>query len=67
MQVAWSYVECSINILKIYDTLSRHFVQYPEDQKYWPNYSLLKKTILARGAEGPLEGELHSAQYFHGR
>lgn len=23
--------------------------------------------ILARGAEGPLDGELHSAQYFHGR
>ncbi|KAK7687189.1 hypothetical protein QCA50_009693 [Cerrena zonata] len=56
-----------VNILKVYDNLSRHFAQYPEDQKHWPNFAVLKKTILARGAVGPLAGEPHTAQYFHGR
>jgi hypothetical protein len=28
---------------------------------------LSPKTFLARGASGPLRGDLHSAQYFHDR
>lgn len=31
------------------------------------NYTHDTKIILAKGAEHPLEGDLHSAQYFHGR
>ncbi|KAF9490034.1 nucleoside hydrolase [Pleurotus eryngii] len=33
----------------------------------FPNFQPETKTILALGATGPLEGDLHSTQYFHGR
>ncbi|KAJ8689741.1 hypothetical protein PTI98_012611 [Pleurotus ostreatus] len=56
-----------INVLKTYQALSAHFEQYPDDQARFPNFQPETKAILALGATGPLEGDLHSAQYFHGR
>ncbi|KAF9467301.1 Inosine/uridine-preferring nucleoside hydrolase domain-containing protein [Collybia nuda] len=55
------------NILKTYKALDRHFEQYPSHKDRFPNFLSLRKPILAKGSCGPLEGELHSAQYFHGR
>ncbi|KAJ6593665.1 nucleoside hydrolase [Mycena capillaripes] len=55
------------NILKAYQAVSRHLEQFPEDIHRFPNFSPAVKPILARGSAGPLEGDLHSAQYFHGR
>ncbi|KAF9445905.1 nucleoside hydrolase [Macrolepiota fuliginosa MF-IS2] len=56
-----------LNILKLYQTIERHIQKHPEDVGRFPNFSPKKKIILARGCEGPIEGTLHSAQYFHGR
>ncbi|KAI5123677.1 hypothetical protein M0805_001705 [Coniferiporia weirii] len=53
------------NILKLYDTLARHFERFPADRARFPGFAA--RPFLARGAHAPLEGELHSAQYFHGR
>ncbi|KAJ7782897.1 nucleoside hydrolase [Mycena metata] len=55
------------NILKTYQAVSRHLEKFPEDASRFPNFSSTAKPILARGSSGPLEGDLHSAQYFHGR
>ncbi|THG94757.1 hypothetical protein EW145_g8080, partial [Phellinidium pouzarii] len=55
----------SNNVLKLFNALARHFEDFPEDRKRFPNFD--SKPLLARGAPGPLEGALHSAQYFHGR
>ncbi|KAJ7690629.1 Inosine/uridine-preferring nucleoside hydrolase domain-containing protein [Mycena rosella] len=55
------------NILKAYQAVSRHLERFPEDAPRFPNFSPAVKPILACGSAGPLEGELHSAQYFHGR
>ncbi|KAJ7497087.1 Inosine/uridine-preferring nucleoside hydrolase domain-containing protein [Mycena latifolia] len=55
------------NILKAYQALSRHLERFPEDAARFPNFSSTVKPILVRGSAGPLEGDLHSAQYFHGR
>lgn len=57
----------SLNLLKIYQAVSRHLECHPEDQVRFPSFSQSRKPILAIGADGPLEGELHSARYFHGR
>lgn len=56
-----------LNILKTYQALTRHFTQHPSHQDRFPNFSPTIKPLLARGSHGPLEGDLHSAQYFHGR
>lgn len=53
------------NILKVFDVLSRHFEKFPEHRSRFPGFT--SRPYIARGASGPLEGELHSAQYFHGR
>ncbi|KAL5485095.1 hypothetical protein ACEPAI_7737 [Sanghuangporus weigelae] len=53
------------NVLKLYNVLAVHFDSFPEDKKRFPNFN--SRPFLARGASGPLEGDLHSAQYFHGR
>ncbi|EMD37862.1 hypothetical protein CERSUDRAFT_123694 [Gelatoporia subvermispora B] len=55
------------NVLKIYQAVARHIQLHPEDASRFPNFAQPRKTILARGVDHPLEGELHSAQYFHGR
>ncbi|KAJ7124949.1 Inosine/uridine-preferring nucleoside hydrolase domain-containing protein [Mycena epipterygia] len=56
-----------LNIFKAYQAVSRHLEEFPEDIRRFPNFSPALKPILARGSAGPLEGDLHSAQYFHGR
>jgi len=56
-----------LNILKTYQALTAHFAQNPSHRDRFPNFSPVVKTILARGSGGPLEGDLHSARYFHGR
>ncbi|RPD74261.1 nucleoside hydrolase [Lentinus tigrinus ALCF2SS1-7] len=56
-----------INILKSYQAVARHIQRHPEDASRFPNFSQQRKTILAVGEDGPLEGDLHSAEYFHGR
>ncbi|OCH95134.1 nucleoside hydrolase [Obba rivulosa] len=57
----------SLNVLKIYQAVARHLDIHPEDKSRFPNFSPSRKAILARGVDGPLQGDLHSAQYFHGR
>ncbi|KAI0663543.1 nucleoside hydrolase [Cubamyces menziesii] len=56
-----------VNILKTYQALARHVERFPEDASRFPGLAPRRKTILALGEDRPLEGELHSAQYFHGR
>ncbi|KAI0790769.1 nucleoside hydrolase [Abortiporus biennis] len=58
---------CYSNILKLYQAIARHLDAHPDLRHKWPNFSGANRTILAIGATGPLEGDLHSAQYFHGR
>ncbi|THH32284.1 hypothetical protein EUX98_g1908 [Antrodiella citrinella] len=58
---------CYLNIIRLYEVLSKHLAANPADKQYWPNFSPERKPILASGAAGPLQGESHSAQYFHGR
>ncbi|KDQ15052.1 hypothetical protein BOTBODRAFT_109252, partial [Botryobasidium botryosum FD-172 SS1] len=53
-----------INVLKVYQVLRKHLEANPVDKPKCPN--LNKGTIFARGAAGPLEGELGLAEYFHG-
>ncbi|KAF7315264.1 Inosine-uridine preferring nucleoside hydrolase [Mycena indigotica] len=55
------------NILKAYAAIARHLEQFPGDATRFPNFSPSVRPILARGSDGPLQGDLHSAQYFHGR
>ncbi|KAK0494899.1 nucleoside hydrolase [Armillaria luteobubalina] len=55
------------NILKTYQALTRHFDAYPAEKVRFPNYSASPKTTLVLGSDAPLEGDIHSAQYFHGR
>lgn len=57
----------SLNILRLSQVLSRNFSADPESKSRYVNFGSDKKIILAKGANHPLDGELHSAQYFHGR
>jgi hypothetical protein len=60
----------SLNVFRIYRALERHLSLHPEDHARFPNFdpgNPAKQPILIRGSNGPLEGELHSAEYFHGR
>lgn len=56
----------SANLLKVYQAISVHLESHPDDKHRFPNF-FGTKPILARGPDGPLSGDLHSAQYFHGR
>lgn len=53
--------------MKVYQAVERHLKANPSFADQFPNFSAAQKPILARGSRLPLEGELHSAQYFHGR
>ncbi|KAJ4000594.1 nucleoside hydrolase [Lentinula boryana] len=55
------------NVLKTYQVIQRHLDLYPEDAVRYPNFFNAIKTIVCHGSEGPLQGALHSASYFHGR
>ena len=57
----------SLNIFKIYQAVGRHIEKHPEERDLFPNYSAARKPFVLRGSEGPLSGELHNANYFHGR
>lgn len=55
-------------MLKLLNVLDEHFERHPSDRVRFPGFPKDHHLpLLARGARGPLEGELHSAQYFHGR
>ncbi|KDR75339.1 hypothetical protein GALMADRAFT_227002 [Galerina marginata CBS 339.88] len=56
-----------LNILKVYQAIERHLETFPSHKDRFPNFNAKRKPVLAKGSAGPLEGELHSAQYFHGR
>lgn len=51
----------------MYQAIESHLRQFPSEAHNFPNFDRKRKPILARGSAGPLEGELHSAEYFHGR
>ena len=54
------------NILKLYHILYRHIMHFPEENNRFPGLQRAKKTKLAKGAQGPLEGILDLAEYFVG-
>ncbi|KAH6914181.1 Inosine/uridine-preferring nucleoside hydrolase domain-containing protein [Coprinopsis sp. MPI-PUGE-AT-0042] len=58
---------CYLNIFKAYQAIARHLEIHPEDQSRFPNFKPEVPPLLVRGAKGPLGGEYHTAQYFHGR
>jgi len=58
---------CYNNILKAYQAVDRHLRARPFEKHRFPNFRQANKTVLARGADAPLEGGMHSAKYFHGR
>jgi len=53
-------------MFRIYQAVAKEIKEHPEARARFPNFSQAVKPILASGARGPLSGELHSAQYFHG-
>ncbi|TFK75357.1 nucleoside hydrolase [Pluteus cervinus] len=55
------------NIFKVHQAISRHIIQHPEHKDRFHSLNNTSKPILVAGAEFPLQGDLHSAQYFHGR
>ena len=61
-----SYLHVSLNILKLYQAIYKLRREVAESHDRFCNVSFCK-IILARGVEEPLEGDIHSAQYFHGR
>lgn len=60
------YIYYSVNILKVYQAIESHLRQFPSKGHKFPNFDFKRKPILARGSAGPLEGELFSAENFHG-
>ncbi|TEB37508.1 nucleoside hydrolase [Coprinellus micaceus] len=54
------------NVLKTYQAIGRHLDRYPEDAGRFPNFRPETPPLLARGTLGPLQGDLHCAEYFHG-
>jgi Inosine-uridine preferring nucleoside hydrolase len=57
----------SANIFKIYQAVGRHIEQHPESCHLFPNYNSSRKPLVVKGAAGPLNGDLETAAYFHGR
>ncbi|KAI1794101.1 nucleoside hydrolase [Ganoderma leucocontextum] len=51
----------------MYQAISGQLEQFPQDTSRFVNVFQNRNPILAVGEDRPLEGELHSAQYFHGR
>jgi len=51
----------------VYSALHRHVELCPSEIEKFPNLNAGRKPILARGASAPLQGDIHMAQYFHGR
>lgn len=57
----------SANIFRIYQAIQKEVESDPEARSRVPGFFQERKPFLAKGAEGPLSGEIHNAQYFHGR
>lgn len=57
----------SANIYRIYQAVQKEVDYNPEARLRFPGFFQDRKPFLAKGAEEPLGGELHTAQYFHGR
>ncbi|KAL4074162.1 Inosine/uridine-preferring nucleoside hydrolase domain-containing protein [Scleroderma yunnanense] len=55
------------NIYRLYQAVGRQIASHPEDKARFPNYAPDVPPILVTGPDGPIEGERHSAIYFHGR
>lgn len=51
----------------MYQAIERHLGQYPSHKDRFPNFNPKKKPIVSRGSDAPLFGDVHLAQYFHGR
>ncbi|KAI0775682.1 nucleoside hydrolase [Trametes elegans] len=66
LAIVISFGNDACNVLKIYQALARQLQHCPEDASRFPALHV-RKTVIALGEDHPLEGELHSAQYFHGR
>ncbi|KAF8893859.1 nucleoside hydrolase [Infundibulicybe gibba] len=56
-----------LNILKAFEAISQEIALSPSHESRFPNFSGSSKPILARGPSRPLQGDIHSAEYFHGR
>jgi len=68
--MSWKFCHTSsliLNILKVYQTIESHLRQFPSEAHRFPNFDSRRKPILARGSSLPLDGEFHTAEYFHGR
>ncbi|KAF8604149.1 nucleoside hydrolase [Ceratobasidium sp. AG-I] len=52
------------NVLKVYHIVSNHLQLHPNDQSRFPGFT--SRPTLCYGASGPLSGNLHMAEYFHG-
>jgi hypothetical protein len=57
----------SLNVFRIYRAVERHLAAHPEDAHRFPNFNPENRPILVKGSAKPLEGNIHGAQYFHGR
>lgn len=57
----------SANIYKLYQALGRHIAAHPEDKERFPNHTPTVPPVLALGPHGPLQGDSHFAQSFHGK
>jgi hypothetical protein len=60
----------SLNVFRVYHAIEKHIQAYPDDASRFPNFQTTdpsKRPLLVRGAAGPLQGDIHGAQYFHGR
>lgn len=59
---------CQVNILKVCQALARTLQQCPSYGQRFSNFTSATKPIpVAIGSDAPLEGEIYSAKYFHGR
>lgn len=58
---------CRLNILKLYQAISLHLDENPNDSSRFPGFLQTLKPYVAIGADSPLEGALVNAEYFHGR
>ncbi|KAF8653594.1 hypothetical protein AX16_003872 [Volvariella volvacea WC 439] len=57
----------SLNIIKLYHAIHKHLERHSDQASRFPNFGGPRRPTLAKGSDAPLQGELHTAQYFHGR
>ncbi|KAG8929238.1 hypothetical protein FRC01_004640 [Tulasnella sp. 417] len=55
------------NTFKVYQVIQTHLDAHPEDVRRFPNFRKDgHKPFYAKGAQGPLQGQMNLAEYFHG-